>query len=245
MQRHRPRSLRRCRRRERTLSSLVSLLPIRLRMVLQCRAAGSRALESRSYAASDARDGEQVPRNGSGHAAHIDGLLQSNLPYGVETFLTDANKCGRRRIDRRRLPPRGKRRGLPARSPRRIRFRPTGGAATDEIRLPVIFGSAAGFMYFVSITGVTGSAAPNAKLVGRGRGAIEAEHKAASGGRVWREKRRKRAGDRESRRRRGGRFVACRGDQAIAERRGRDPVDCQRRDRAGGKACPGSAAIPK
>ena len=37
---------------------------------------------------------------------------------------------------------------------------------TDEIRLPVILGKAAGFVYFVSITGVTGSAAPNAKLVG-------------------------------------------------------------------------------
>ena len=36
---------------------------------------------------------------------------------------------------------------------------------TDEVRLPTILGNAAGFVYFVSITGVTGSAAPNAKLV--------------------------------------------------------------------------------
>jgi tryptophan synthase alpha chain len=37
---------------------------------------------------------------------------------------------------------------------------------TDEIRLPLILGNATGFVYFVSITGVTGSAAPNVKLVG-------------------------------------------------------------------------------
>ena len=36
---------------------------------------------------------------------------------------------------------------------------------TDEARLPMILSNAAGFVYFVSITGVTGSAAPNAKLV--------------------------------------------------------------------------------
>ena len=35
---------------------------------------------------------------------------------------------------------------------------------TDEARLPAILRNAAGFVYFVSITGVTGSAEPNVKL---------------------------------------------------------------------------------
>ena len=37
---------------------------------------------------------------------------------------------------------------------------------TDEARLSAILRDAAGFVYFVSITGVTGSASPNTRLVG-------------------------------------------------------------------------------
>ena len=36
---------------------------------------------------------------------------------------------------------------------------------TDERRLPIVLSNATGFVYFVSITGVTGSAAPDAGLV--------------------------------------------------------------------------------
>ena len=37
---------------------------------------------------------------------------------------------------------------------------------TDMARLPVVLANASGFVYYVSITGVTGAAAPNPKAVG-------------------------------------------------------------------------------
>jgi tryptophan synthase alpha chain len=88
--------------------------------------------------------------------------------YGVETFLFDAKRAGVDGLIIVDCPPEeddeicepARRAGLAF-----VRLiAPT----TDEARLPAILKNAAGFVYFVSITGVTGSVEPNAKLVAEG-----------------------------------------------------------------------------
>jgi len=85
--------------------------------------------------------------------------------YGVETFLADAKSAGVDGLIVVDCPPEEDDEVcLPA---RRIglAFVRLVAPTTDEERLPMILGNATGFVYFVSITGVTGSAAPNPKLV--------------------------------------------------------------------------------
>ena len=96
--------------------------------------------------------------------------------YGVETFLTDAKAagvdgliivdCPPEEDDEICLPTR--RAGLAF-----VRFMaPT----TSEDRLPEVLENAGGFVYFVSITGVTGAAAPNVKLVAEAVGRLKRKH---------------------------------------------------------------------
>jgi tryptophan synthase alpha chain len=85
--------------------------------------------------------------------------------YGVETFLADAEEAGVDGMIVVDCPPEEDDEVcLPARRAG-IAFIRLVAPTTDEARLPIILGNAAGFVYFVSITGVTGSAAPDAKLV--------------------------------------------------------------------------------
>ena len=150
--------------------------------------------------------------------------------YGVETFLTDAKAAGVDGLIIVDCPPEEDDEiCLPARQAG-LAFVRLVAPTTSEDRLPEILDNAGGFVYFVSITGVTGAAAPDVKLVAEGRGAPEAAHGAASRSRVRRQERRKRPGDRGNRGRRGGRFVHCRGDQTFARRRSGDLVDRRRRD---------------
>jgi tryptophan synthase alpha chain len=86
--------------------------------------------------------------------------------YGVETFLVGAKKAGVDGLIVVDCPPEEDDEVcLPARRAG-LAFVRLVAPTTDETRLPMILSNAAGFVYFVSITGVTGSAAPNAKLVG-------------------------------------------------------------------------------
>jgi tryptophan synthase alpha chain len=85
--------------------------------------------------------------------------------YGVEAFLIDAKAAGVDGLIVVDCPPEEDDEiCLPARRAG-LAFVRLVAPTTDEARLPMILGNAAGFVYFVSITGVTGSAAPNAKLV--------------------------------------------------------------------------------
>ena len=56
--------------------------------------AGRRALEANQTLASDPQDGEAIPRRGSGHAAHPDGLLQPHL-YLWRRDVPDRRESGR------------------------------------------------------------------------------------------------------------------------------------------------------
>jgi tryptophan synthase alpha chain len=86
--------------------------------------------------------------------------------YGVETFLADAKAAGVDGLIVVDCPPEEDDEiCVPARRAG-LAFIRLVAPTTDEARLSAILSNATGFVYFVSITGVTGSAAPNAKLVG-------------------------------------------------------------------------------
>ena len=82
---------------------------------------------------------------------------------------------------------------------------------TDDKRLTTILKNTSGFVYYVSITGITGAATPDPGEGERGGRAHQAPHRSAGRGRLRREDRRACARDRGGRGRRGGRFGAGRG----------------------------------
>ena len=85
--------------------------------------------------------------------------------YGVETFLRDAKAAGVDGLIVVDCPPEEDDEiCLPARRAG-LAFVRLVAPTTSEDRLPAILGNAAGFVYFVSITGVTGAAAPDVKQV--------------------------------------------------------------------------------
>jgi tryptophan synthase alpha chain len=88
--------------------------------------------------------------------------------YGVETFLTDAKAAGVDGLIIVDCPPEEDDEiCLPARRAG-LAFVRLVAPTTSEDRLPEILENAGGFVYFVSITGVTGAAAPDVKLVAEG-----------------------------------------------------------------------------
>ena len=94
---------------------------------------------------------------------------------------------------------------------------------TDDARLPAVLANTSGFVYYVSITGITGAAAPNADAVGAGGCADQAPYPSACRGRLRRARRRQRCRDRRARRWRGRRLGAGRGRAQLARRGPRGP----------------------
>ena len=86
--------------------------------------------------------------------------------YGVETFLADAREAGVDGLIVVDCPPEEDDEVCLPALRAGLAFIRLVAPTTDDIRLPVVLNNAAGFVYFVSITGVTGSATPDAKLVG-------------------------------------------------------------------------------
>jgi tryptophan synthase alpha chain len=86
--------------------------------------------------------------------------------YGVEPFLRDAKDAGVDGLIVVDCPPEeDKELCLPAREAG-LAFVRLATPTTDAARLPAVLANASGFVYYVSITGVTGAAAPNPKAVG-------------------------------------------------------------------------------
>jgi tryptophan synthase alpha chain len=87
--------------------------------------------------------------------------------YGVEPFLRDAQQAGIDGLIVVDCPPEeDEELGQPARRAGLALIRlatPT----TDDVRLPTVLLNAGGFVYYVSITGVTGSATPDLAAVGQ------------------------------------------------------------------------------
>ena len=95
------------------------------------------------------------------------GYYNPILAYGVEAFLADACGAGADGVIVVDLPPEEEAElGEPARAAglRVIRLAtPT----TDEARLAKVLAGASGFLYYVSVTGITGAAAPEVEALGR------------------------------------------------------------------------------
>jgi tryptophan synthase alpha chain len=85
--------------------------------------------------------------------------------HGVEAFLVDAKRAGVDGLIIVDCPPEEDDEICEPALKAGLAFVRLIAPTTDEARLPAILKNASGFVYFVSITGVTGSAAPNAKLV--------------------------------------------------------------------------------
>ena len=87
--------------------------------------------------------------------------------YGVEPFLRDARAAGVDGLIVVDLPPEeDDELCLPALGAG-LAFIRLATPTTDDVRLPTVLANTSGFVYYVSITGVTGSATPDAGLVGQ------------------------------------------------------------------------------
>ena len=91
--------------------------------------------------------------------------------YGVERFLDDAAAAGVDGLILVDLPPEESSEVLPQARERGIDFIRLVTPTTDAARLPAILEGAGGFLYYVSIAGITGTKAPDTEAV---RGAIGA-----------------------------------------------------------------------
>ena len=86
--------------------------------------------------------------------------------YGVERFLVDAKAAGVDGLIVVDLPPEeDEELCLPALKAG-LNFIRLATPTTDDVRLPAVLANTSGFVYYVSITGVTGAAAPDADAVG-------------------------------------------------------------------------------
>jgi tryptophan synthase alpha chain len=86
--------------------------------------------------------------------------------YGVERFLADAKAAGIDGLIVVDLPPEeDDELCLPALRAG-LNFIRLATPTTDDKRLPAVLANSSGFVYYVSVTGITGTAAPNANVVG-------------------------------------------------------------------------------
>ncbi|MFT4161482.1 tryptophan synthase subunit alpha [Shinella sp.] len=97
--------------------------------------------------------------------------------YGVERFLNDALEAGIDGLIVVDLPPEmDDELCIPALS-RGINFIRLATPTTDEKRLPAVLKNTSGFVYYVSMNGITGSALPDPSLIGGAVGRIKAHTK--------------------------------------------------------------------
>jgi tryptophan synthase alpha chain len=86
--------------------------------------------------------------------------------YGVEAFLADAREAGVDGLIVVDLPPEEDEELCVPALKAGLNFVRLATPTTDDKRLPAVLANTSGFVYYVSITGVTGSAAPQAAKVG-------------------------------------------------------------------------------
>ena len=85
--------------------------------------------------------------------------------YGVEKFLTDAKSAGVDGLIIVDLPPEEDTELCVPALKAGLNFIRLATPTTDDRRLPAVLANTSGFVYYVSITGITGAAAANAKVV--------------------------------------------------------------------------------
>src|SRR5271163_2270026 len=127
--------------------------------------AGRRALEANQTLPATLKMAKQFRAGDPDTPLILMGYYNPIYIYGVEAFLADAKAAGVDGLIVVDCPPEEDDEVcLPARRAG-LAFIRLIAPTTDEARLSDILRDASGFVYFVSITGVTGSAAPNAGLV--------------------------------------------------------------------------------
>jgi tryptophan synthase alpha chain len=128
-------------------------------------AAGRRALEAKQTLPATLRVVKKFRAADRDTPLILMGYYNPIYVYGVETFLRDAKAAGADGLIIVDCPPEEDDEiCLPARRAGLAYVRLVAPTTTDD-RLPGILENAGGFVYFVSITGVTGAAAPDVKLV--------------------------------------------------------------------------------
>ena len=129
-------------------------------------ASSLRALKSGQTMQQDAGAGAPLPRARPGYADRPDGLLQSrSTSIPRERFLDDAKAAGVDGLIIVDLPPEADEElCLPAIA-RGLNFIRLATPTTDAKRLPAVLANTSGFLYYVSITGITGTAAPDVGAV--------------------------------------------------------------------------------
>ena len=127
--------------------------------------AGRRALQANQTLRATLRMAERFRAADPDTPLVLMGYYNPIYVYGVEAFLRDAKAAGVDGLIVVDCPPEEDDEVcLPARDAG-LAFIRLVAPTTSEVRLPAILGNTAGFVYFVSITGVTGAAAPDAKVV--------------------------------------------------------------------------------
>ena len=126
--------------------------------------------------------------------------------YPVDRFVADAVEAGSGRSDRGRHAARGGCRASPGRDRGGLNFIRLATPTTDAKRLPAVLANTSGFVYYVSIAGITGTKAPDLADGRRPCRPHQGAYRPADCGRLRRED--GRTGERAGahRRRRGGRL---------------------------------------
>jgi tryptophan synthase alpha chain len=128
-------------------------------------AAGRRALEAGQTLPATLRIVKQFRATDPDTPVILMGYYNPIYVYGVETFLRDAKAAGADGLIIVDCPPEEDDEiCLPARRAG-LAFVRLAAPTTSDDRLPAVLENAGGFVYFVSITGVTGAAAPDVKQV--------------------------------------------------------------------------------
>ena len=95
------------------------------------------------------------------------GYYNPILAYGVDAFVDDARRAGVDGLIVVDLPPEEDAELMKPARGAGIELIRLATPTTDEARLPKVLAGAGGFIYYVSITGITGAAAPDTEQVGR------------------------------------------------------------------------------
>lgn len=129
-------------------------------------AAGLRALKAGQTARATLRMVEAFRASDEETPLVLMGYFNPIYVYGVEPFLRDARDAGVDGLIVVDCPPEeDDELGEPARKAG-LAFIRLATPTTDEARLPTVLANASGFIYYVSITGVTGAATPDPAAVG-------------------------------------------------------------------------------
>ena len=117
-----------------------------------------------------------LPRRGPGHAHRANGLLQPHICVSGRPFrcatLSNAGVDGLIVVD---MPPEEDAELRPAAKAAGLNFIRLATPTTDARRLPAVLANTTGFVYYVSIAGITGTAAPDLSEVKAHVGRIKAQ----------------------------------------------------------------------